>query len=185
MKQAIIFMANGFEEIEAISVIDILNRAKINVTIAGTHDQVISARKLKISCHGTLHKGAFEDTAFDACIFPGGMGQCTEMALCEQAHTLATKVKEHGGLIAAICAAPAVTLAAWPGFLPEGLHATCYPTLETRFPAHVTAETEPVVKHGQFITSRGPGTAAAFAFAVVEHLVGEEVAAKVRKSMLF
>eukprot|EP00768_Dysnectes_brevis_P007106 gnl/Dysnectes_brevis/5879_a8738_423.p1 GENE.gnl/Dysnectes_brevis/5879_a8738_423~~gnl/Dysnectes_brevis/5879_a8738_423.p1 ORF type:complete len:122 (-),score=36.64 gnl/Dysnectes_brevis/5879_a8738_423:214-579(-) len=118
-------------------------------------------------------------------VIPGGMQNAIILGRSEQARQLALEMKKNKAYIAAICAAPAVTLSTWSDVITPGTSMTCYPGLENRFPEHVKYVCDqPVVEDGQFITSRGPGTAMEFAFHLIGKLKGSGVVDEIKKAML-
>lgn len=180
-KTAIIVIAEGTEEIEAITPGDVLHRCGVDVTYAG-----IGALDLMGGHHVPLRAECLlEDCGeilFDALILPGG-GKGSENM--HKSDALSATIKRHhaaGKIIAAICAAPAVVLG--PIGTLDGKHATCFPGLERRFPGSVIPMEAKVVVDGTLVTSRGPGTAFEFAFRLAELLCGAPTALKVRQAML-
>jgi len=179
-KKAIVILADGFEEIEAISVIDILRRAGIEVTVAGLHDTSIKgSHGITLIADQNLDD---IDSDFDACILPGGMPGATHLANSKKVNSLIQLMHKEQKIIAAICASPAVVLAT-SGIL-EGKSATCYPGMESNFDKHTRFEEDAVVVDGNIVTSKGVGTAIPFALAIIEELVGSEGKAKVAKAIL-
>ena len=180
MKKAIIVLANGFEETEAIVPIDVLRRAEVEVIIAGLGADVIAG------AHGIQVKAdiRFEDIKDlpDAIIFPGGMPGAENLALSPMVKDLITKMNENGKLIAAICASPALVLA--PIDILNGKTATCYPGMQSNFPSDVKFSKEEVIQDGNIVTSRGPATAFAFGLKIAEILVGRTKADMVGSQML-
>ncbi|MBU1007380.1 MAG: DJ-1/PfpI family protein [Candidatus Omnitrophica bacterium] len=179
-KKAIIVLAEGFEEIEAVTVIDILRRAGIETTVAGLDDLSVQGS------HGiTVSADVKLDTAgsdFDICIFPGGMPGATHLGCSEKVQALIETMNKDKKIIAAICAAPAMVLA--PIGILKNKKATCFPGMQKHFEESTTYVTDNVVTDGNVITSRGTGTALAFSLAIVEKIIGEETADKVRKATL-
>lgn len=177
MATALLLLAEGFEEIEAVTIIDVLRRAEVSVTTAslagkhvkGSHGIVVEA--------DTLYDHVSIDD-FDALVLPGGPAAKT---LREDARAQATirAAAEKGKLLAAVCAAPTAFEAA--GVL-AGKRATAYPG--NALPSAQQVE-ERVVEDGNVITSRGPGTTMAFALKVAERLAGEAVARKTAEKLLF
>ncbi|HVY26584.1 MAG TPA: DJ-1 family glyoxalase III [Polyangiaceae bacterium] len=177
MATALVLLADGFEEIEAVTIIDVLRRGEVSVTTAslggkhvkGSHDIVLEAESL-------LERVNVSD--YDALVLPGGPASKT---LREDARAQATikKAAQGGKLLAAVCAAPTALEAA--GVL-RGKRATVYPGNQLPS-AHVVEER--VVEDGNVITSRGPGTSMAFALKVVERLSGAAVAKVTAERMLF
>ena len=177
MSKAVVVLAQGFEEIEAITVIDVLRRAGIEVTIAGLECGAV---------HGSHDIGVIADrpieevdaAGFDALILPGGMPGAAHLRDDSRVRALVQGFVKAGKLCAAICAAPIALEAA--GVL-AGRRATSYPGFE--LPSAAYAE-ENVVIDGNIVTSRGVGTALAFALALVERLETPDLAAQLRQRML-
>lgn len=179
-KKAIIVLADGFEEIEAVTVIDILRRAEVNITVAGLGDtKVTGSRGLNITVDKKLDEAGSD---FDALIFPGGMPGATNLAASDKVKNLIQKMHSEDRLIAAICAAPAIVLA--PTGILKGRSATSYPGMQKNFGKDVTYKEENVITDGNIITSRGPGTALLFALTIVEKLAGKEIKDKIKKATL-
>ena len=177
MATALVLLASGFEEIEAVTIIDVLRRGEVAVTTAslsgkhvkGSHDIVIEADTL-------LDAVSVDD--FDALVLPGGPGAKT---LREDAHVQTTiqRAAAAGKLLAAVCAGPTALEVA--GVL-RGKRATAYPG--SQLPSARLVE-ERVVEDGNIITSRGPGTTMAFALKVVERLSGAAIAKTTAERLLF
>lgn len=180
-KTALIVIAEGSEEIEAITPGDVLQRAGVDITYAaigtltprGGHGVPLRADMLIEDVGGIL---------FDALVLPGG-GKGAENML--HSPELAELIKRHwegGKIIAAICATPAVVLG--PLGILSGRHATCFPGLERRFPKDVKDCTTSVCVDGHLITSRGPGTAMEFSIRLAELLTGAQNAIRIGQAML-
>lgn len=180
MKKISVFLAEGFEEIEALSVVDICRRAQIEVkTVSVTgHKQVMGAHGIAVHADEVFDNIDFNE--MDGIVLPGGMPGTLNLGahagVVEQVKAFATA----GKLTAAICAAPSIFAQA--GVL-DGKHATVYPGCEVER-AEVTWLSDAVVRTDNIITGKGPGVAALFALAVVEYLVGEEVAEEVRNGLM-
>lgn len=182
MKKAFVFLAEGFEEVEAVTPIDFLRRAGIEVAsvgvggerVTGSHGVEIKADIQLSDLNGELAAGA------DALVFPGGMPGASNLAAEERINALIRDFNSSGRLLAAICASPAVIFA--PLGVLNGKTATCYPGMEELFGKDVTFTEERVATDGNIITSRGPGTAIEFSAAVAGYLSGpaavEELFAK-------
>jgi len=179
MKTAVILLTPGFEEIESITVIDILRRAGVQLTVAGTIDgTIIGSRKMRILADCSID--AVLDADFDLLILPGGQPGTDNLAADLRVKTMLNIIWASGGLIAAICAAP--TILTSYGFL-DGKRATSHPSVQSQM--NITQYSEDaVVVDGRLITSRSPGTAMAFAFELVTQLMGAERAKKVNKGVL-
>ncbi len=184
--KALVLLADGVEETEAVASVDVLRRAGVEVTLAAVQEDltVRTAHGILLRADVLLQdlvQGADEALSeFGAVVLPGGMGQAKTLAASAAAGTLLVTRAKAGLLIAAICASPAVVLA--PLGILAGKRATCYPGLEKALPVYVE---EAVVTDLPFITSRGPGTTIPFALAVAEALAGSAVAARVAQDILY
>jgi len=180
-KKALIVLADGFEEIEAIAPFDILKRAGVDVTLAGLSSREIkSARGAKFVTEKTLND---TESDFDAVILPGGSGGADNLSRSGRLKTLILSMIKDGKLVAAICASPAAVLG--PFGVLKGKKATCYPGMEKEFPGDVRYSDAPVVVDGNVITGMGPAAAVAFGFKLAEMLAGAEKTESVKKAMLF
>jgi 4-methyl-5(b-hydroxyethyl)-thiazole monophosphate biosynthesis len=179
-KKAIVILADGFEEIEAITPIDVLRRADIEVIVAGLSSKTITgARKLKVETDILLDE---IHGLPDALILPGGAVGAKNLHGSKKVLGLIQSMNAEKKVVAAICASPAFALAA-AGVL-DGKKATCYPGCEGRFPASAKFSEDRVVVDGNIITSRAPGTALEFALAIVRVLTGQEKAISLKEEML-
>ena len=172
MSKVYVFMADGTEEVEALTVVDLLRRAKVNVitvSIMG-RKQIVSSHKIGIEADELYGESDYADG--DMIVLPGGMPGTTHLKNHEELRKVLFAYKEAGKYLAAICAAPSVF--GWNGML-EGKKAICYPGFEEELKgAEVT--NSPVVTDGQFITSKGLGTAIDFSLELVRLLVNQETA---------
>lgn len=182
MATALVFLAEGFEEIEAVTIVDVLRRAEVEVTIAALRStRVVGAHGIAIEADLTLAdllsepKGA---PAFDALVLPGGMPGSSHLRDDPRVKDLLRRQAAASGIVAAICAAPIVLEAA--GLL-SGKAATSYPGYELES-AHYKEDR--VVTDGNVITSRGPGTALEFALTLVERLASRARANQLRQGMI-
>ncbi len=181
MKHAAVLLAEGFEEIEAITPIDLLRRGGVEVKLVGVTQQVVTgAHGITVNTDILLEEVHAED--LDCIVLPGGMPGSTNLAESDGAAQLIMQVFRAGKVVAAICAAPAVVLA--PLGILEGRQATCYPGAETFAPG-TSFSTLPLVRDGNLITAYGPGAAAEFAIAVLQALAGPERAHEVKSKALF
>lgn len=175
-----VFLADGFEEIEAVTPIDILRRGGVSVRTCS----ITSTRSVE-GAHGVtfLADTTLEELSDgeEVILLPGGMPGTTNLKACK---TLCDRILEHrknGGLLAAICAAP--TVFGDLGLLKDET-ATCYPSMAKELLCKTYSE-EKVVVSGSFVTSRGAGTAAAFGFCLLSLLKGKECAEKLAEGMYF
>lgn len=180
-KKILILLAEGFEEIEAVTSIDILRRAKLDVIIASVNDANVVKGAHGISIKADIRLRDFEGLP-DAIVLPGGMPGSENLANSAKVTELIKRTNLAGKIIAAICAAPAIVLA--PTGILDGKKATCYPQCESSFGTRTTYIDREVVVDGNIITSRGPGTALQFALTIVKHLVGDEIADTVKQQCL-
>ena len=179
-KTVLVVLADGFEEIEAVTPIDVLRRAGLEVIVAGVAKRdVPGAHNITVETDVILEQ--YQGIP-DAIVLPGGMPGAENLARSETLQMLLEKMKKNGKLIGAICAAPAMVLAP-QGYL-EGKKATCYPGYEDRMGANVKFSTDRVVRDGLIITSRGPGSALEFALELVRQLVDDKAADKLSNGML-
>lgn len=172
----LVILADGFEEIEAMTIIDILRRAGVDVVTVGLNSTTVdSAHRVRVMADKKLSDINPED--FDALILPGGPGYrnlLNSSAVIE----LVKSFDKNKKLVAAICAAPAVLAKA--GILEEKI-ATIYPGMESELPRPRDAK---VIVANNVVTSRGPGTAMEFALKLAEILTGANTAKKVREGMV-
>ena len=161
-----VFLADGFEEIEALAIVDILRRCGIETkTVSITDAPVVNGTHgVPVTADITLSEADLEGAA--ALILPGGLPGADNLQACDVLNKALVKAFEDGRFVAAICAAPKVLGAL--GIL-NGKKATCYPGVEGQLTG-ATYLTDAVVRDGNLITSRGPATAISFAFALAEAL---------------
>ncbi|GBG29717.1 Protein DJ-1 [Hondaea fermentalgiana] len=186
-KSALVLVADGSEEIETLAPVDILRRAKTQVTLAAVCQEgktVTCSRGVRVEADARIEE--VQDKEFDIIVCPGGMPGATNLAASE---TLQGKLKAQaarGAIIGAICAAPAVVLA--PLGLLDNKPATCHPGFAEKLQGVAKdgcSETRVVVTDDEkVITSRGPGTAIEFALQIVELLHGKEVRDQVAAPMV-
>lgn len=180
MAKVVIPLADGFEEIEALSIIDILRRASIETVIAGLHEgPVVSARGVKVIPDTTIDQIKADD--FDMIVLPGGQPGTDNLNGDHRVRKLLMDFYNKGKLTGAICAAPYVLANA--GLL-SGKKATAYPTYKDRLKDATYLE-DAVVEDENVLTSKGPGTAACFALKIVERLKGKQIADNIKNAMLF
>ncbi len=175
-----VMMADGFEEIEALAVIDVLRRGGVETIIVSVKNDkvVLSARDIPVVADTTIDK--IEIASDDMIVLPGGGKGVEGLYASEPLKKLLTAHNDKKGIIAAICAGP--TIPGRMGLL-KGVKATCYPGCEEDLNGAVISQDD-VVADQNFITSRGPGTALEFSFKLLEMIKGREVKDKISKGML-
>jgi 4-methyl-5(b-hydroxyethyl)-thiazole monophosphate biosynthesis len=179
--KVLLHLADGFEEIEALSVVDILRRANITVKTVS-----ITGKKEVLGAHDipVLADELFENADYskaDMLVLPGGSAGAQTMKQHAGLEQQLKKAAADNKWIAAICAAP--TVLGKLGML-NGKAATCYPGHEDELKGADTSLLDSVIIDGRIITSRGPGTSFDFAFALVEVLKGKELAAELKQKMI-
>lgn len=181
MARVLIPLAQGCEELEAVTLIDLLRRAGIEVTTAGLDEKPITAsRGVVLVADTTLDAVLAQD--FDMIVLPGGLPGADHLNDDPRIHSLLQRVAAQGGYTAAICAAPKVL--ASTGLL-QGKQATGYPgAIEAMNLSNVTLLEQAVVCDGRVITSRGPGTAMDFALTLIEHLLGKQAREQVEAPLM-
>ena len=183
MNESFLFLAEGFEEIEALTAVDVLRRAGMNVKTVS----ITSALQVK-GAHGIIVTAdlLYDNTHFsqpDLLILPGGMpGASNLYEFGPLQGLLKTQAESENGRIAAICASPAVVLGQL-GLL-KGEKATCYPGFENLIHG-AEMEDAPVVVSNKFVLGNGPANALPWALSIVWEARGREVAAKVASGMLY
>jgi 4-methyl-5(b-hydroxyethyl)-thiazole monophosphate biosynthesis len=184
-KRAVIFLADGFEEVEAVTPVDFLRRAGIEVVAVSLNDDKKSTGAHQISVIAdmslTEFTAGFDADAWDAVLLPGGMPGSANLAASEKVGNMLKAFAGKGKLVAAICAAPAAAL--YPLGLLAGRSFTCYPGLEEKV-AGGKWSADKVVVDGNIITSRAAGTAAAWAIAITGYLLDGETAQRIAASTL-
>ncbi len=179
MSKVNVYLADGFEEVEGLTVVDLLRRAGIEtdmVSIMG-RKEITGARKIPV-----LADKLFEEQDDpDVIVLPGGMPGTLHLKAHEGLADLIRKADKEGKLLAAICAAP--TIYGEMGLL-EGKNATCYPGMEDKL-LGANWQEQPVVVDGNFVISRGVGTAIAFALTLVTILKDEETAKSLANSIVY
>ncbi|CAL8069562.1 unnamed protein product [Calicophoron daubneyi] len=181
-KNVVVVAANGFEEIELVTCVDVLRRAGAKVTIASVGEEsttVIGSQNLTIVADRKLL--SYEEVQ-DAIVLPGGWTGSLNMANSADLGALLKLYEKRDSYVAAICAAP-MALNAHEVF--RGKKLTSYPGIKKELQGNYTYSEEPVVVDGKLLTSRGPGTAFQFAFKLVELLFGNKKVSQLEKGMLF
>ena len=169
MATILVPLAQGCEELEAVTIIDLLRRAGLTVVVAGLEEGTVTAsRGVMLLPETTLAEVLDQD--FDMVVLPGGLGGAQRLEADRRIAALLRRMAEQGRYVAAICAAPRVLAGA--GLL-DNREATAYPGILDGQEAIKTSSAA-VVRDGTFITSRGPGTAMDFALILIEILCGRD-----------
>jgi 4-methyl-5(b-hydroxyethyl)-thiazole monophosphate biosynthesis len=176
-----IFMADGCEEIEGLTVVDLIRRAKQEIIMIS-----ISDKKEVTGSHGIIFKAdalasEVDYDSLDGIVLPGGMPGTLHLGENETVNRVIKQFAARRKLVAAICAAPSVLGAA--GIL-QGMHATCHPGFEEKLTGAFTEET-PVVVDDNIITSRGMGTAVDFGIAIAAHFCDTDTMAQLKKGIVY
>ena len=176
-----IFMANGCEEIEGLTVVDIVRRAGIEIETISITDEnkVTSSHEITFETDTTKDKVDF--SCYDGIVLPGGMPGTTNLGADETVNKVIKEFAQEGKLVCAVCAAPSVLGLA--GIL-EGKKATCYPGYEDKL-LGANFIKEKVVVDGNVITSRGLGTTIPFALEIVRYFSGDEVADTIAQKIIW
>ncbi len=179
MSRVALLLADGFEEVEALAVVDILRRANVSVDMVSIKQEmvVVSSRKIAMRADKT-----FEDMDhYEMVVLPGGLPGAATLRGDERVNTLLKSYQAKGKKIAAICAGP---MALGTSGVIKGKHVTSYPDETTKsFLKEGLYEEQDVVVDGNIITSRGPATAFAFAYALLRELGVEPT--ELKQKMLY
>ncbi len=172
-------VAHGSESLETVSIVNVLRRADFDVTVASIEKDLTITATRGIRIVADQYFIDTENDRFDLVVLPGGEAGARVLSGCAGLIRMLRTQNESGRLFAAICAAPALTLAPH-GFL-DDRRATCYPSLREHLANYVD---EPVVIDGNCVTGSGPGSAMPFALTLVELLAGTRAASTVAQGML-
>ena len=187
MKGVNIFLADGFEDVEALATNDVLRRGGVATTLVALTDdpQAESSHGVLVTAEAflpeldTAHVGT---TAADVMIFPGGMPGSRNLASCTPLMDLMREHYAAGGTVAAICAAPGLVLSQLDGW--QGKEFTCFEGFEDALIAKGAVYTpRPAVRAGRIVTGRSAGHAMAFALEILRGLKGDDAVARVRHAM--
>lgn len=180
-KKVLVILAEGFEEVEALTPVDLLRRAGAVVTLAGLNSITVKGcHNVSVNCDITLDNASLD--AYDAVIIPGGMPGASNLAASDAVTSRILNIFSKGGLVAAICASPAVVLG--PIGVLEGRKAVCYPGCESHSPDTKFYDMQ-VCRDGNLITARGAGCAFEFGLETVSYLFGREEADKLALKMIY
>lgn len=180
MKTAFLFLATGFEEIEALATTNILRRGGVRVTTVSITGQteVMGAHNIPVIADVTFEKADFQ--IGDAFILPGGIPGSNHLNTCTRLKELIMQVYKEEKLICAVCAAPMVL--GGLGLL-KNKRATCFPYFEPTMIGAISCE-EGVVQDGNIITAKGPGFVFEFGLCILKNLRDEETAKEVAEALL-
>lgn len=180
MANVLVPLAQGCEELEAVTLIDLLRRAQITVITAGLSKEVITAsRGTRLLADMTLDEAIKQD--YDLIALPGGQPGANNLNADSRIRELLQRTARNGGYVAAICAAPKVLANA---DLLVGKRATCYPgSMSPQELRGVVQSNDPVVHDGNVITSKGPGTAMDFTLYLIELLTDRATRDKVEAGL--
>ena len=170
-KTVLVPVADGSEELEAVAIIDVLRRAGATVTVASVTGarQITASRGVVIVADALIE--ACAERAYDLVVLPGGIPGAEHLRDCAVLTRMLQRQHQQKRLVGAICASPAVVLE-HHGLL-AGRQATCHPGFVDRLTARDRVDAR-VVVDGNYLTSRGPGTAVEFALTLVERLYGKD-----------
>ena len=178
--KVVVFLADGFEEAEAICPVDVMKRAGIDVILAGVSGKEIkSSHGVNVAADTSLDD--LESKAYDAVFCPGGMPGSVNLSQSWKVNELIVRTAQTG-VVAAICAAPAVVLA--PLGLLKGHEATCYPGCENYAPDTHFSDSG-VVVDGNIITAKSAGWAFDLGLEIIRKLKGDDAAEKARASIYY
>ena len=181
MKKVLIPLAQGCEELEAVTIIDLMRRAGIEVITAGLDDKVVTASR-GVRLLPDVQLDEVMQHEFDMLVLPGGLPGADHLDADRRIHALLKRMSEGGRYTAAICAAPKVL--AHAGLL-NGTVATGYPgVLDSMELPTTEISQDAVVIDGKVVTSRGPGTAMEFALTLIAQLLGEEKRHEVEQALV-
>ena len=179
----IVFLAEGFEEVEALTVVDYLRRVDeitVNTIAIGDSLQVLGAHDIEVKADRHIDD-LLKPDLYEAIVIPGGMPGATNLRDDQRVIKMIKEMNKKGKLVAAICAGPIVLEKAK---IIDGKKVTSYPGFEKDLPDSLYRE-EDVVVDGNIITSRGPAKAVDFALEIVKYLVGEKEVEALKKGILY
>lgn len=181
MNKVYIFLADGFEEIEGLTVVDLLRRADIDITMVSITGnlEITGSHQILVKCDELFEKADFSDAGM--LVLPGGKTGTDNLSVHEGLDRLLKDFSSKGKLLSAICAAPSVL--GRKGLL-KARRAICYPGFEEYLTGAAIVD-EAVVVDGNIITSKGMGTAIDFSLEIIKTLKGEADAAKIASSIQY
>lgn len=180
-KKAVIILADGFEDIEAVAPADVLCRAGIETITAGLNSKSVKGSRGGIRVEADVLLDDITDLP-DAVILPGGLPGATGLSKSAKVGEFIKKMNQAGKIIAAICASPALVLT--PLGVLDGKKATGYPGTEKNFTSAIRYVNDRVATDGNIITSQGPGTALEFSLEIVRRFAGDKKADELAQALL-
>ncbi len=176
-----VMLADGFEEIEALTVVDVLRRGEVETAMVSIKNDkiILSSHNIPVVTDITIEE--LKIMPEDMIVIPGGGKGVQKLSESKALQNLLLKHQEQNGLLAAICAGPII-----PGKMGfyNGVKATCYPGCEDDLEGAIISKDDVVVDKN-FITSKGPATSLAFAYTLLSLIKGEEVSKKIQEGMLY
>ena len=179
-KRVLVPLATGFEEIEAVSIIDILRRAGIDVIVAAVSSRLEVQGANGININSDILIEDVDSTTLDMIVLPGGWGGTDILATNKIVQEIIKELNTQEKFVGAICAAPFALNKA--GVLKEKF--TCYPSVEEQIDNTGYDSTQKVIKDKNIITSKGPATAICFALEIVKELIGDEMYTQLKQGLL-
>lgn len=181
MSKVAVFFAEGFEEIEALTVVDICRRAGVEVDMVSVADKEFETSSHKVTVKMDKNLSGYDFENVDMLVLPGGIPGTPNLEACTPLMKKIEEFYENGKYIAAICAAPSIF--GHKGLL-KGRNACCYPSYESHLEGAEVSR-NPVELDGNVLTSRGMGTAIDFGLAIVEIFCGKEKADEIAKGIVY
>ena len=181
MSRIAVFFADGCEEIEGLTVVDMLRRANVNVDMVSVMERREIHGSHNITFLADMLYEDMEPASYDGVVLPGGMPGTTNLGVHEGVISIIKEFAAEGKLVSAICAAPSVPGQA--GVL-RNKRAVCHPGWEDRLTGAIVCE-ENAMTDGNIITSRGMGTAVDFSLAIIQKLTDEETLENVKKGIVY
>lgn len=181
MSKAAVFFGTGFEEIEALTVVDVLRRADVETTMVSVMEErsVTGSHGITVAMDALISEVDFD--SLDVIVFPGGMPGTLNLEACEPLMAQADAFMAQDKLVAAICAAPSIL--GHRGFL-KGRKACSFPSFESHLEGAEVLR-QPAVIDGNIVTGRGMGTAIPFALAILKKLQGADAAREMAENILY
>lgn len=170
MSRVLVPLAKGFEEIEAVNIVDVLRRSGIEVILASLNDEMLVLGANNITIKADINIKNIDISTLDMIVLPGGWGGTYELAKDENVQRILKEMNSKNMLIGAICAAPFALNSA--GVLKNRY--TCYPSVEEEIKKEGYVSDKMVVEDENILTSRGPATALCFGLSIVKKLKGNE-----------